>query len=272
MPLRVAPDASFKALFEGNDRVITGMFLCSGDAGVAEICAGSGLDYLLIDAEHGPMGLESILAQLRAIAGYPTAAVVRVPVNDPVIIKQVLDLGAQSLIVPMINTAGQAADAVSSVRYAPRGHRGVGAALARSARWNRLPDYLQRAEELLTVLVQIESVEAVGNAADIARVDGVDGVFIGPSDLAATMGLLGQQQHPDVVSAVVRVIRVVKDAGKIAGVNAFVPAQAQTYIDAGADFVNVGADVSVLARGAEALAAAFRAGPADGVSAVRASY
>ena len=274
MPLRVNrdPDPSFKTLFEQTDRTITGMFLCSGDATVAEICAGSGLDYLLIDAEHGPMGLDSILAQLRAIAGYPAVSVVRVPVNDPVIIKQVLELGAQSLIVPMVNTAEQAAEAVRSVRYAPRGHRGVGAALARSARWNRIPGYLQLAEDLITLLVQIESSEAVANAGEIARVEGIDGVFIGPSDLAATMGLLGRQEHPDVTAAVVDTIRAVKSAGKIAGVNAFVPSQARMYIDAGADFVNVGADVSVLARGTEALAAEFADLPAGSVYTAPDSY
>jgi len=272
VPFRVDTDPPFKDLFTGTDRVIAGMFLCSGDALIAEICAGSGLDYLLIDGEHGPMGLGSILDQLRAIAGYPTVAVVRVPANDPVIIKQVLDLGAQSLIVPMVNTAAQAADAVSAVRYAPRGVRGVGAALARSARWNRVPDYLNRAEDLLTVLVQIESAQAVENAGDIARVDGIDGVFIGPSDLAATMGLLGQQDHPDVIAAVVRTIRAVKGAGKVAGVNAFAPAQARAYIEAGADFVNVGADVALLARGSEALAAAYGDGSTGNRRAAPQSY
>lgn len=261
MPFQLDPARSFKDLIRKSDRTIAGMFVCSGEAATAEICAGSGLDYLLIDGEHGPMSLQSILDQLRAIAGYPTAAVVRVPDNDPVIIKQILDLGAQSLVIPMINSAEQAADAVASIRYAPRGVRGVGAALARSGRWNRVPDYLHRAEDFLTLLVQIESAEAVENAAQIAMVDGVDGVFIGPSDLAATMDLLGQQDHPLVVGAVVDVIRAVKAAGKIAGVNAFAEAQARTYIEAGADFVNVGADVALLARGSEQLAAAYTGQP-----------
>ena len=257
MPFRVDPPKSFKDLFTGTDRTIAGMFLCSGDAGTAEICAGAGLDYLLLDAEHGPMNLESVVAQLRAIAGYPTVAVVRVPFNDPVLIKQFLDLGAQSLIVPMVNNADQARQAVEAFHYPPRGIRGVGAALARSARWNRVPDYLARAGDFTTLVVQIESVEAVDNAADIAGVEGIDGVFIGPADLAATMGLLGQQNHPDVVAAVIRTIRAVKAAGKIVGVNAFVEADARRYIEGGADFVNVGADVALLARGTEALAAKY---------------
>lgn len=272
MPFRVVLRPSFRSLITDSGRPVAGMFLCSGDAGAAEICAGSGLDYLIIDAEHGPLGLEAILAQLRAVAGYPTAAVVRVPANDPVIIKQVLDLGAQSLIVPMVDTAVAAADAVSAVRYAPRGIRGVGASLARSARWNRIPDYLNQAEDLLTLLVQIESAEAVQNAAQIAAVDGVDGVFIGPADLAASMGHLGRQDHPAVVDAVFRTVQTVKAAGKIVGVNAFVEEQARKYIEAGADFVNVGADVAVLARGSEALAARYGLPPAGKPVAASASY
>ncbi|MGA7207127.1 MAG: HpcH/HpaI aldolase/citrate lyase family protein [Specibacter sp.] len=259
MQIRMTP--AFKDLFDAAQRSIVGMFLCAGDAGVAEICAGAGLDYVLIDGEHGPSGLETILAQLRAVAGYPCVPVVRVPTNDPVIIKQVLDLGAQSLIVPMVNTADQARDAVAAIRYAPRGISGVGASLARSARWNRIPDYLQNAENGLTLLVQLEAAEAVENAGEIARVDGIDGVFIGPADLAATLGLLGQQDHPDVVAAVLRCIREVKEAGKIVGVNAFVEQQARVYQDAGADFINVGADVSLLARGSEALAAQYIKNP-----------
>ncbi|WP_309080498.1 aldolase/citrate lyase family protein [Zhihengliuella sp.] len=260
MPLRVDPPRSFKNLFVGDaavGRTVAGMFVCSGDAGAAEICAGAGLDYLLIDGEHGPNGLDSILAQLRAIAGYPCVSVVRVPFNDPVLIKQYLDLGAQSLIVPMVDTAESAREAVRAVRYAPRGMRGVGSALARSARWNRVPEYLQRADDFISLIVQVESAEAVRNAAAIAAVDGVDAVFIGPSDLAATMGLLGQQGHPEVVAAVKRTIADVKAAGKIVGVNAFVEADARDYIEAGADFVNVGADVALLARGSEALAAKY---------------
>jgi 4-hydroxy-2-oxoheptanedioate aldolase len=159
--------------------------------------------------------------------------------------------------VPMVHDAELARQAVQSFHYPPRGIRGVGSALARSARWNRVPDYLDRAADFTTLVVQIESAEAVENAAEIAAVDGIDGVFIGPSDLAATMGLLGQQNHPDVVDAVIRTITAVKAAGKIAGVNAFVEADARRYIEAGADFVNVGADVALLARGSEALAAKY---------------
>lgn len=257
MPVRLEPSLSFKDLFAEASRTVVGMFVCSGDAAIAEICAGSGLDYLLIDAEHGAMGLESVQAQLRAIAGYPALAVVRVPDNDSVLIKQYLDSGAQSIIVPMVNDATEARAAVASMHYPPRGIRGVGSSLSRSARWNRIEDYLHRAGELITLVVQIETATAVKNAVAIASTDGVDGIFIGPADLAASMGLLGQQDHPDVVSAVLTSIRAAKEAGKFVGVNAFVEADARTYIQAGADFVNVGADVSLLARSTEALTAKY---------------
>ncbi len=257
MPVRVTPEPSFKDALAASGRPLAGMWVCSGSPLVAELCAGAGLDWLLIDAEHSPNGLESVLAQLQAVNGYPVTAVVRPPVNDAVLIKQYLDLGVQTLLIPMVNTADDAAAAVSAAHYPPRGVRGVGSALARSARWNRIPDYLARASETITVMVQIESAEAVENAAAIVAVDGIDAVFIGPSDLAASMGLLGRQDHPDVMAAVEHCILVAKAAGKPVGVNAFAEATARRYLAAGADFILVGADVALLARGSEALAARF---------------
>ena len=164
MPLRVSLAPSFKDALAASSRPLAGMWVCSGSPLVAEICAGSGLDWLLVDAEHSPNGLEGILAQLQAVSGYPVTAVVRPPVNDTVLIKQYLDLGAQSLLIPMVHTAGDARAAVAATRYPPEGVRGVGSALARSARWNRVPDYLTRAAETITVMVQIESAQAVGRA------------------------------------------------------------------------------------------------------------
>jgi 4-hydroxy-2-oxoheptanedioate aldolase len=257
VPLRVEPDPSFKDALSAAGRPLAGMWVCSGSPLVAEICAGAGLDWLLIDAEHSPNGLESVLAQLQAVRGYPATAVVRPPVNDTVLIKQYLDLGAQSLLIPMVNTADDAAAAVAAAHYPPLGVRGVGSALARSARWNRIPDYLARASETITVMVQIETMEAVANAAAIAGTVGVDAVFIGPSDLAASMGVLGQQEHPDVVAAVEHCITVAKAAGKAVGVNAFAEPTARRYMEAGVDFILVGADVALLARGSEALAAKY---------------
>jgi len=235
--------------------------VCSGSPLVAEICAGAGLDWLLIDMEHSPNGLESVLAQLQAVAAAAVTAVVRVPIGDVVTIKQVLDLGAQNILVPMVDTAAQAAELVAAVRYPPRGRRGVGFALARSGRWNRVEDYLADADRHVSLFVQVETVEGVRNAAEIAAVDGIDGVFVGPSDLAASMGLLGAQTHPDVVAAVLDAFAAVRASGKPVGVNAFDPDAAQRYLDEGASFVLVGADVALLARGSEALAARWgRAG------------
>ncbi|WP_375405411.1 HpcH/HpaI aldolase/citrate lyase family protein [uncultured Amnibacterium sp.] len=260
MPLPLTP--TFRARLAGANRPLAGMWVCSGSALVAEICAGSGLDWLLIDMEHSANGLESVLAQLQAVAAYPITPLVRVASDDPVRIKQVLDLGAQNLLVPMIGSADEARAVVEAVRYPPAGRRGVGSALSRSARWNRVGGYLEDADRHVSLYLQVETVEGVDAAGSIAAVDGVDGVFVGPSDLAASMGLLGQQTHPDVTAAAVRAVAAVRSAGTAVGVNAFDPEVAQRYLDAGADFILVGADVTLLARGSEAFAA--RWSPPDG--------
>ena len=264
MPLRM----TFRERIARADRALAGIWVCSGSALVAEICAGSGLDWTLIDMEHAPNSLESVTAQLHAVAAYPITPMVRVPINDWVIIKQVLDTGAQNILVPMVSTAQQAREAVEAMHYPPRGRRGVGSALARSGRWNRVEGYLQNASEHVSLFVQIETATGVDNAAEIAAVEGVDGLFVGPSDLAASMGLLGQQSHPDVVAAVHATFEVGLAAGKAVGVNAFDPDAAKGYIEAGASFVLVGADVALLARGSEALADDF----ITGGSADRESY
>ncbi len=268
MPLRVESLPTFRDALRSQSgaagRPLAGMWVCSGSALVAEICAGAGLDWLLIDAEHSPNGLESVLAQLQAVHGYPGHVLVRPPVNDTVLIKQYLDLGAQNLLLPMVNSAAEARAAVAATRYPPHGVRGVGSALARSARWNRVPDYLARAGETISVTVQIESTAAVAAVEEILAVNGVDAIFLGPSDLAASMGLLGQQEHPDVRAAVEHCLSAAKAAGKPAGVNAFTPDTARHYLQAGASFILVGADVALLARGSEALAAAFVRSADDG--------
>ncbi|QPL04418.1 MULTISPECIES: HpcH/HpaI aldolase family protein [Actinomyces] len=274
MPFRVTLPLTFGQRLAASERAQVGMWVCSGSTTAAEICAGSGVDWLLIDGEHAPLSLASIQEQLRAVAAYPVTPVVRVPANDRVLIKQYLDLGAQNLLVPMVDTPEQAAEAVRAARYPPAGVRGVGSALARGARWNRVEDYLGRANnEHVSLTVQIESATAVANAEVIAATDGVDAVFIGPSDLAASMGLIGQQTHPEVVAAVGRAIEAARRAGTKVGINAFDPAVAHGYLDQGVDFILVGADVALLARQSEALAARFideRAGRAAGQE--RASY
>jgi 4-hydroxy-2-oxoheptanedioate aldolase len=255
VPIHLSP--TFREVLAGSHRPAAGMWVSTGSPLVAEICAGSGLDWLLIDMEHGPNGLESVLAQLQAVAAYPITPVVRVPTADPVTLKQVLDLGAQNLLVPMISSADEARAAVEAVRYPPHGRRGVGSALARSGRWNRVDGYLSEADTHVALYVQVETVHAVDAAEEIATVDGVDGVLVGPSDLAASIGLLGQQTHPDVTAAVRRVIAAVRGAGVPVGVNAFDPDVADAYLAAGASFIVVGADVTLLARGSEALAARY---------------
>ncbi|MEZ0166077.1 HpcH/HpaI aldolase/citrate lyase family protein [Kineococcus sp. LSe6-4] len=254
MPL---PLTTLRDALAGTDRALFGGWVCTGSPVVAEIVAGSGLDWVLIDMEHAPNGLESVLAQLHAVSGYPAVPVVRVAAADEVLLKQVLDLGARTVLVPMVSTPEQAADVAAATRYPPLGRRGVGSALARSARWNRVEGYLQQAADHVSVFVQVETPEGVANARAIAATPGIDGVLVGPSDLAASMGLLGQQTHPDVVAAVESALAQIRAAGRPAGVNAFDPAFARRYVEAGARFVLVGADVVLLARGSERLAAEF---------------
>lgn len=273
MPIRLSLPETFAARLAAASRPQIGLWVCSGNPIMAEIAAGSGVDWVLIDGEHSPNGLESILAQLYAVSAYPVAPVVRVPFGDPVVIKQVLDLGAQNLLVPMVDSAEQAAEIVRAVRYpavagsAAGGIRGVGAALARSARWNRVEHYLRDASSTISLTVQIESAAAIAAVDEIVAVDGVDAVFIGPADLAASMGHLGQPGRPEVVDAVLTAIRAANAAGVPVGVNAFVPEEAERFLAEGADFVAVGADVSLFARASEALADRF-VGARDGATAV----
>jgi 4-hydroxy-2-oxoheptanedioate aldolase len=257
MPVRMSLPPTLAERLAASDRPLAGMWVCSGSALNAEIAAGSGLDIVLIDAEHSPNGPESILAQLQAVAAYPVAPLVRPPYGDTVVIKQYLDLGVQNLLVPMVDSPEHAAELVRAVRYPPAGVRGVGSALARSSRWNRVPGYLADASGSISLFVQIESRAAVERVGEITAVDGVDGILVGPADLAASMGHLGQQDHPEVVDAVLHAISAAAELGKPAGVNAFVPDAADRYLAAGAAFVLVGADVALLARASEALADRF---------------
>ncbi|WP_328814108.1 HpcH/HpaI aldolase family protein [Rhodococcus sp. NBC_00297] len=248
---------TFRHHLASADRPLYGGWITTGSPVAAEIMAGSGLDWVLIDMEHAPNGLESVLVQLYAVSSYPVTPVVRVPAGDAVVIKQVLDLGAQNVLVPMVSTAEQARDVAAAAQYPPAGRRGVGSALARSGRWNRIENYLAEAADHVSVFVQIETADGVDNAADIASTPGIDGVFLGPSDLAASMGLLGQQNHPDVVAAVTRAFDAVDSTGQPCGVNAFDPVRADAYAARGAAFLLVGADTALMARGSEALAERF---------------
>lgn len=234
-----------------------GLWVGLGEPYATEVVATAGFDWLLIDGEHAPNDVRSVLAQLQAAAAYRAHPIVRPVVADTALIKQYLDIGAQTLLVPMIDTAEQAAAVVAATRYPPRGIRGVGSAVARSSRWNQIPDYLQRADEEICVLVQAETTTAMENLEAIASVDGVDGVFFGPADLSASMGYLGQPNTPAVQQALLDGIATVRRCGKAAGILTADRALAKSYLAHGALFVAVGVDTTLLAQAARALAAHF---------------
>jgi 4-hydroxy-2-oxoheptanedioate aldolase len=222
-----------------------------------EVIAGAGFDWILLDSEHSPNDLESLLTQLQAAAPYPTNAVVRVPWNDMVTIKRVLDIGAQSLLVPYVSTRAEAESAVSYTRYPPAGVRGV-AGTTRASRFGRVKDYARRAHEEICLLVQVETQAALDNIEAICAVDGIDGVFIGPADLHASLGYAGEIASPKVKPLIDDAIRRIRKAGKAPGILTPNEADARHWLECGALFVAVGADVGILARGAEALAAKFK--------------
>lgn len=259
------PVNQFKQAISQRNRQI-GLWLATGDAYVAEMVAGTGFDWLLIDGEHAPNDLRGTLAQLQAIASatstLPASAraahpVVRLPTADPVLVKQYLELGVQTLLLPMIDTPVQAASMASAMRYPPMGNRGIGCGLARSSRWNRFSSYLQEANAQVCLLVQVETVEALNNIDEIAATPGVDGVFIGPADLSASMGYLGQPGHPEVVAAIQKALARIAAAGKPSGILATQEAQAHQWLEAGVSFAAVGVDISLLSMAAQGLASRF---------------
>jgi 4-hydroxy-2-oxoheptanedioate aldolase len=225
----------------------------------AEICAGAGYDWLMFDAEHSPNTLQTLLGQLQAVAAYPLEPVVRPPVGDPVIIKQYLDIGVRTLLVPMVDSAEQATRIVAATRFPPVGSRGVASATSRAAGFGTNAKYLAEAHHDLCVLVQIESREALDQIETIAAVAGVDGMFIGPGDLAGSLGHLGNPGHADVRAAIENAISRIRAAGKPVGIFARDADQARGYMAAGVSFVSVGTDVGLLAAGARDLAARCRA-------------
>lgn len=237
---------------------LLGLWVSSGDAYCAEVCAGAGFDWLLFDAEHAPNDIRSLLAQLQAVAAYPSSPIVRPPCDDATITKRLLDIGATNFLFPMVDTPEQARGIVLSTRYPPRGLRGVGSSLARASRWNRVSDYLAHADDDVCVIVQVESVTGLENLTEIARVDGVDAVFIGAADLAASMGHLGDPANPVVRKAVDEAIDVLHELDVPVGALAFDDESAQRYIEGGCKLVAVGADLRILATGTDRLAARFR--------------
>ena len=244
-----------------------GLWLGLADPYTAELCATAGFDWLLVDGEHGPNDLRSMLAVLQAIAGAaadgwsspaPAHPVVRIPHGDTALIKQVLEIGATTLLVPMVETAAQARALVAATRYPPQGVRGVGSGLARSSRWSGYSDYLREANERACLIVQVETVAALEQLDEIAGVEGVDGVFIGPADLSASMVLLGQPGHADVRARIEEAFARILQTGKAPGVLAVDEALARHYIGCGARFVAVGVEATMLAQATRALAARFK--------------
>ena len=238
-----------------------GLWLGLANPYTTEICAGAGFDWLLIDGEHAPNDLNSILAQLQVIAGYPaTHAIARVPVGHgyvgTALIKQYLDLGVQTVLVPMVDTAEQARAVVQATRYPPQGIRGMGG--ARASRWGRIARYGLEANDQICVLVQAETQTALDNLDAIAGVDGVDGVFIGPADLSASLGHVGDPDHPRVRTAIEDAFGRIARAGKAPGILMVDETLARHYIDLGGVFVAVGLDNHLLARHSAALAARFK--------------
>lgn len=246
----------FKQALSG-DKPLFGLWMGIPDTTVAEIGAGAGFDWVLVDAEHGPFDLKSIMAHLQAIAPYSVSPIVRPVEGRTALIKQLLDIGAQTLLIPMVDTVEQARQLVKAAYYPPAGIRGLGTSMARAANWNRTQNYLQKANDEICIIVQIETVMALNNIEEIVAVEGVDAVFIGPSDLSASMGHIGNPGHPEVVDAIQRAFQIVLAAGKQPGVLAVTKDLALAYVKAGARFVGVGVDAALLANATKQLAADY---------------
>lgn len=225
----------------------------------AEVMGQAGFDWLVVDGEHGPNDLRSILSQLQVIDGTDAHAVVRVPVGETYMLKQVLDAGAQTVLVPMVESANQARQLVRDVTYPPHGDRGVGYALARASRFGTIGDYGQTADAQICLLVQVENLRGLAVLDEILAVEGIDGVFIGPADLAADMGHMSNADHPDVQVAIMDALARIKAAGKAPGILSTRDGMTQDAISAGAQFIAVGADVLMLGHAARQLAQKWQA-------------
>jgi len=242
-------------------RAQIGLWVGLADHYTTEICAGAGFDWLLLDGEHSPNDLRSLLQQAQVVAAYPsTHAIARVPLGHghvgQVFIKQFLDLGIQTLLVPMVDSAEQARKIVRDMRYPPDGVRGMGG--ARGSRWGRIANYAREANDQVCLLVQVETTEALDNLEEICMVEGVHGVFIGPADLSASLGHVGNSGHPEVQKVIDETIRRIVKTGKAAGILTPDEALARHYLELGATFVAVGLDNNLLARATTALAAKFK--------------
>jgi 4-hydroxy-2-oxoheptanedioate aldolase len=250
-------DNPFKrALREGRAQI--GLWQALASPYTAEICATAGFDWLLFDGEHGPNDIPGLLAQLQAVSGYSAHPVARPPSGDPSLIKQYLDIGFTTLLIPFVESAEQARALARAVRFPPDGMRGVAAGIVRASRWGRIAGYLDRADCEICLLLQIETRVGLENVVAIAGTEGVDGVFVGLSDLSAALGHRGNPGHPEVQAAIGKAIGSIREAGKAAGILAADRGAAWRHLAQGCTFVAVGSDVAILARGAAELAAQSR--------------
>lgn len=249
------PVNTFKQALNANRRQV-GLWVTIAHQQVAEAAATCGFDWLLFDMEHSPTDLYDVGQQLLAVRGTPSAAIVRVPILDMAWMKRVLDAGAANIMVPNVRNAQEARDAVAFTRFAPEGLRGV-AGSTRAGNYGRYKDYMARANDEIGLVLQIESQEALDNLDEICRVPGVDAVFIGPSDLAASLGYRGQSGHPVVQAAIAQAFKTANAAGKAAGVLAG-DGKADHYFEGGATMVGVGIDLYLMMAGADAVAAKYR--------------
>jgi len=259
------PRNRFKAGLEAGN-TLYGLWHSIPDNSVAELLAGTGFDWLVVDHEHGPFELRDVLSHLQAMAPYDVAPIVRPVDDDAALLKKLCDIGVQTFLVPMIDTAEQAAAVVSAVKYPPEGRRGIGTSMARAAQWGAIPGYLQQANEEICVIVQVETVTAVENLVAIVNTAGIDGVFFGPSDLSASMGHVGDVSHPELIEAVSTGLRTVREAGKNAGLLCLDESQVPHYVDCGANFVGIGVDTLLLGNSARTLISHFKSGDDGGSS------
>ncbi|UXX84698.1 HpcH/HpaI aldolase/citrate lyase family protein [Roseovarius pelagicus] len=252
-----APENRFKAALSRGETQY-GCWAGFADPYPTEMLATAGFDWLVIDGEHAPNDLRTIMAQLQVLEGHHSAPVVRLPMGEAWMIKQVLDIGAQTLLIPMVESAEQAQQISRAMCYPPRGIRGSGAALARASRFSEIPDYIGTANDQMCLLVQVETQAGIDALDDILAVEGVDGVFIGPSDLAADMGHAGDSNAPEVRRVIKDALSRIAASSKAAGILALDHDTAQIYRDWGAQFLAVGIDVVLLAQAARGLMARWR--------------
>lgn len=250
------PRNAFKQALAKQERQV-GLWCGLANPIAAEILAGAGFDWIVIDGEHAPNDITTLLPQLQAMRGGTAEPVFRVPWNDMVIIKRALDVGARSLLIPFVQNADEARKAVAAARYPPLGIRGV-SVTPRANDYGRIANYHRNAHLDLCILVQLETKDALNEIEAVAAVEGVDGIFIGPSDLAAAFGQLGNPRHPDVQAAIKEAAARIRVAGKSAGFLTGNPDDAETLFAMGYNFTAVGSDVGILARNAEATAARFK--------------